>query len=487
MSEISLNSKLKQHEKQLFNKCLNFINLEQTNSSLKASTNSKNDKNWHYLENLMHLREYRNANLMKNTLVKENGIWKINKSKVRSQATKDINFLFSSDHFQYQNQINKNSFRFKNQSNAISRPKEFNDIYNTRKKLSLFYGYFTTRKLKELITKAQKYPGYFSKNFFSLLEQRIDVSLYRSGFAPSIMAARQLCLHGKVKLNSQICTKSNTALKPGDIVSLDPKYNILNKNTNITSHFNLNTIKFLNYQKNTNRTYYNRAIKNLIIGSTTVSIISKTRVEPSNKLRFDLILRLLTGSLRSRISKRLRNKLTLKSDYNFNLNQNIHEIFLKLKVIKKPKILYTLRNSQFRAFKNRKKLNKVNTTTQIKRFFTTTRKVTEEKTITLTKINTKNSHVQENLKNNIFFHFLAQISQSSLLRKKALLYSLHNNLKQINGNYSQINTNTQKRSEKPTNLEISKKTSTFVYLFAPQRIKLPFIIDIDTLKKLTRI
>lgn len=474
MNEFSINSntQTKQHQKQLFNKCLDFINLDE-------QTHLKTDKNWHYFDNLMHLREFRNPNVMKKTLIKENGTWKINKSKVHSQTTKNINFLFSSDQFQYhtKNQSH-NGFRFKNQSNSIARPKEFNEIYNTRKKLSLFYGYFSTQKIQNLITKAKQYPGYFSKNFFALLEQRLDVALYRSGLAPSIMAARQICAHGKVQVNSQICTKSNTALKPGDIVTL-----LQIQNTKETLELKDEFVKILNTTKNSHnnsKKYYNRIIKNIIIGTSTISIVANTKIKSQNKLRFNLLLKLLLSSLRSRLSK---NGFEFKHNSLVNSTKSIHIVLLKLKTIKKPKILYTLRNIQFRAYKNRKKFNKfVSSNTQIKRLFSTTGKENiNTKDITLTQLNNTNSQIQKKLKNNIIFHFLGQYCQSSLLRKKNIVYTLIKNLNQILNKPQLL-----KRGHKPTHLEVSTKTNTFVYLFAPQRIKLPFIIDIESLKKLTK-
>lgn len=480
MNEFSINSntQAKQHQKQLFNKCLDFINLDE-------QTHLKTDKNWHYFDNLMHLREYRNPNVMKKTLIKENGTWKINKTKVHSQTTKNINFLFSSDQFQYhtKNQSH-NGFRFKNQSNSIARPKEFNEIYNTRKKLSLFYGYFSTQKIQNLITKAKQYPGYFSKNFFALLEQRLDVALYRSGLAPSIMAARQICAHGKVQINSQVCTKSNTALKPGDIVTVKTTLSTINKNIDEISEFKNELIKILNTTKNSNNSskkYYNRTIKNIIIGSSTVSIVANTKIKSQNKLRFNLLLKLLLSSLRSRLTKQSKNNFTLKHNSLVNSTKAIHTVLLKLKTTKKPKVLYTLRNIQFRAYKNRKKLTKfTSSNAQIKRLFSTTVKA-NPKDITLTQLNNTNSQIQKKLKNNIIFHFLVQYCQSSLLRKKNIVYALIKNLNQILNKPQSL-----KRSQKPTHLEISTKTNTFVYLFAPQRIKLPFIIDIEILKKLTK-
>ncbi|QRV93266.1 S4 RNA-binding domain protein [Ceratobasidium sp. AG-Ba] len=54
------------------------------------------------------------------------------------------------------------------------------------------------------------------------VERRIDVFLFRCCFATSAWQARQLIVHGKVKLNGKKCTNPNTPLNPGDMVSVDP-------------------------------------------------------------------------------------------------------------------------------------------------------------------------------------------------------------------------------------------------------------------------
>lgn len=62
-----------------------------------------------------------------------------------------------------------------------------------------------------------------SSLMFAELERRIDVVVFRSCFAHSIHAARQLVVHGKVKLNGIKESNPNTRLNPGDMISVDPE------------------------------------------------------------------------------------------------------------------------------------------------------------------------------------------------------------------------------------------------------------------------
>ncbi|CAE6492995.1 unnamed protein product [Rhizoctonia solani] len=54
------------------------------------------------------------------------------------------------------------------------------------------------------------------------VERRLDVFIFRCCFATSAWQARQLVVHGKVKLNGKKQMNPNVLLNPGDLVSVDP-------------------------------------------------------------------------------------------------------------------------------------------------------------------------------------------------------------------------------------------------------------------------
>ncbi|CEP12175.1 hypothetical protein [Parasitella parasitica] len=58
---------------------------------------------------------------------------------------------------------------------------------------------------------------------FAELERRLDFVVFRSNFCPSIYAARQLCVHGKVLVNGKKLAYPSHKLKDGDIVTVDPQ------------------------------------------------------------------------------------------------------------------------------------------------------------------------------------------------------------------------------------------------------------------------
>jgi small subunit ribosomal protein S4 len=90
-----------------------------------------------------------------------------------------------------------------------------------KQKVMFHYG-LREKQLRRFIRDAQK--GSADKNWISQLagrlELRIDNLVFRLGFAPSMMAARQMVSHGHVLVNGKTVTVGSVVLKAGDTVSL---------------------------------------------------------------------------------------------------------------------------------------------------------------------------------------------------------------------------------------------------------------------------
>jgi len=56
----------------------------------------------------------------------------------------------------------------------------------------------------------------------SVIESRLDVLLFRSQFASSIYQARELIMHGKVRVNNQICKHNSKIITVGSEISVNP-------------------------------------------------------------------------------------------------------------------------------------------------------------------------------------------------------------------------------------------------------------------------
>lgn len=130
-----------------------------------------------------------------------------------SLVKKPINLLFSLDQF---------LFEFSKKTYQQKKTGEFFQQLKERKKLSLFYGHLSQKSLAKLFHEARESKGFFSKNVLCLLERRLDVVLYRSGFTQTIAESRQCIAHKKVTLNGKLVTFPSFQLEPGDILSLVP-------------------------------------------------------------------------------------------------------------------------------------------------------------------------------------------------------------------------------------------------------------------------
>ncbi|KMZ96328.1 30S ribosomal protein S4 [Plasmodium vivax North Korean] len=71
-----------------------------------------------------------------------------------------------------------------------------------KQKMALLYG-LRERQMRRFFAAAQKMKGSLALNFLLLLESRLDNLVFRSGFANTRRAARQLVSHGHILLNGK--------------------------------------------------------------------------------------------------------------------------------------------------------------------------------------------------------------------------------------------------------------------------------------------
>ncbi len=97
-------------------------------------------------------------------------------------------------------------------------PSEFGLQIREKRKFKLAYG-VDERNLKRLFAKALAAKGASSTKMLELLERRLDNVVYRLGFAPTRLAARQLVVHGHIAVNKRKVVSPGSLLKAGDIVA----------------------------------------------------------------------------------------------------------------------------------------------------------------------------------------------------------------------------------------------------------------------------
>lgn len=88
-----------------------------------------------------------------------------------------------------------------------------------KQKAKKFYN-LMEKQFKATFLAAQKKPGDAGKNFFRLLEMRLDNVVYRLGIAASRTQARQLVNHGHFTINARKACTPSMLVKVGDVIAI---------------------------------------------------------------------------------------------------------------------------------------------------------------------------------------------------------------------------------------------------------------------------
>lgn len=103
-----------------------------------------------------------------------------------------------------------------------SRPRslsEFGLQIREKRKFKLTYG-VDERNLRRLFRMALAAKGASGAKMLEFLERRLDNIVYRLGFAPTRLAARQLVVHGHIMVNKKKVTSPGYMVRKGDTVAV---------------------------------------------------------------------------------------------------------------------------------------------------------------------------------------------------------------------------------------------------------------------------
>ena len=97
-----------------------------------------------------------------------------------------------------------------------------------KQKLKFYYGDLTERQFRNIFKKASNIKGDTSQILIELLERRLDATVYRMKFVPTIFSARQLVNHGHVKVNGKRVNIPSYSVSDGDEISIKDKSKEIN-------------------------------------------------------------------------------------------------------------------------------------------------------------------------------------------------------------------------------------------------------------------
>jgi small subunit ribosomal protein S4 len=99
------------------------------------------------------------------------------------------------------------------------RRSDFGVKLTEKQKIRFNYG-LTEKQMRNLILDARKGKSPTGERLLQLLELRLDNAVFRAGFAPTGIAARQLVNHGHILLNGQRVDVPSVRLKVGDVIAV---------------------------------------------------------------------------------------------------------------------------------------------------------------------------------------------------------------------------------------------------------------------------
>ncbi|MBN8284627.1 30S ribosomal protein S4 [Zoogloea sp.] len=88
-----------------------------------------------------------------------------------------------------------------------------------KQKLRMNYG-LTESQLQRLFREAKASRAPTGNKLLELLERRLDNAVFRAGFAPTAVAARQLVRHRHVQLNGRLVNIPSIRIRAGDTITL---------------------------------------------------------------------------------------------------------------------------------------------------------------------------------------------------------------------------------------------------------------------------
>ncbi len=106
--------------------------------------------------------------------------------------------------------------------NTRKRISDFGAKLQEKQKLRFNYG-LTETQMRRLMTDARKGKAPTGETLLQLLERRFDNVVFRAGFAPTIIAARQLVNHGHILLNGKYANIPSMRLSVGDEITVKQK------------------------------------------------------------------------------------------------------------------------------------------------------------------------------------------------------------------------------------------------------------------------
>jgi small subunit ribosomal protein S4 len=89
-----------------------------------------------------------------------------------------------------------------------------------KQKLRGYYGNISEKQFRGIYDEAIRMRGDSGANMIGLLERRLDATIFRAKFVPTVFAARQFINHGHIKVNGKRVNIPSYRVKVGDVIEV---------------------------------------------------------------------------------------------------------------------------------------------------------------------------------------------------------------------------------------------------------------------------
>ena len=100
---------------------------------------------------------------------------------------------------------------------------DFGVQLQAKQKLKGYYGNIGEKQFRRYYDDAVRRRGDTGENLIELLERRLDATVYRMKFVPTVFAARQFINHGHILVNGKKVNIASYMVKDGDVVEIKEK------------------------------------------------------------------------------------------------------------------------------------------------------------------------------------------------------------------------------------------------------------------------
>jgi len=102
-------------------------------------------------------------------------------------------------------------------------PSDFGTQLRAKQLLKGYYGNISEKQFRNIFKEAVNMKGDAGENLVGLLESRLDITVYRMNFVPTVFSARQFVSHKHVKVNGKTVNIPSYRLKEGDVIEVKEK------------------------------------------------------------------------------------------------------------------------------------------------------------------------------------------------------------------------------------------------------------------------